>query len=307
MMSDGIQRVWNLIGIDPKDGRSRVLRAIITSQSEMGSGCTFDRIRTKLMEMSGGKDMARPLIYRYLKSLEEHNLIQVDRDSNPNLYVVDVTILSQGLDSLKTDALDELDMQYQKTSQSLTTLYNIDASWLARDLIEMLVGEPFVSGSRYTQGIQEIQELIGSEIYSRARKGDVVRVTLDWDFQSRGSEAKKRELGRTLFARGVKMKFILHNPKRVDQELLVDRIQEYKQIRSIAEIRDLAETKVTFKDTKTYQTVALNRDGIVLIVSEEPYTAVWVPRSVNSKLVDDVVDSYEEDFENGTDLFELEV
>ena len=103
------------------------------------------------------------------------------------------------------------------------------------------------------------------------------------------------------------MKFILHNPNRVDQDLLVDRMQEYKQIRSIPAIKDLAETKVTFKDTKTYQSVSLNRDGIVLVVSEEPYTAVWVPRSVNSKLVDDVIDSYDEDFENGTDFLELEV
>ena len=68
----------------------------------------------------------------------------------------------------------------------------------------------------------------------------------------------------------------------------------------------MAESRVTFKKTKTYQSVSLNRDGIVLIVSEDPYTGVWVPRTVNSKLVDDVINSFDEDFENAVDLLELE-
>ncbi|MHA1908107.1 MAG: hypothetical protein ACW98Y_12480 [Candidatus Thorarchaeota archaeon] len=306
MIDDNVQRTMELIGIDLKDGRSKVLRAIITSQSEMGIGCTFDELRSALMEATGSKDVARPLIYRYLKSLEENKLIRVDRAANPNLYLVDITTIAQGLDSIKDVKIENLEIVHEKLRRTLSTLSTIDASWLARDLIEMLVGAPFESGSRYTHGERQIHELIGSEIYSRARKGDLVRVTLDWDFHSGGSEDKKRELGQTLFAKGIKMRFLLHNPNRVDQELLIDRIQEYRMIRS-SPVKDLAETRVTYKDTKTYQSIALNRDGIVLIVSEDPYTAVWVPRTVNSKLVDDVIDSYDEDFDSGIDLLEMEV
>ncbi|MHA2424399.1 MAG: hypothetical protein ACXAEF_06400 [Candidatus Thorarchaeota archaeon] len=306
-MNRSVEKAWTLMGVDLKDGRSRVLKAIISAQNEIGSGCTFDELRSALLKVTGGKEVARPLIYRYLKSLEEDKLIQVDRDSNPNLYIADITILSHGLNSIRDLKINELELQYDKLSRTLSTLTTVDASWLARDLIEMLVGIPFESGSRYTQGQREIHELIGSEIYSRARGGDLVRVTLDWDFHSSGSEEKKRELGRTMFAKGVKMKFLLHNPQRADRDLLLSRIEEYRQIRSNDVLRNLAETKVTHKDTKTYQSISLNRDGIVLIVSEDPYTAVWVPRSVNSKLVDDVIDSYDEDFDGGTDLLEMEV
>lgn len=306
MITEDHQRVLKLMGVDLKDGRSRALRAIIISQEKLGSGCTFDELRTKMLEESGSKEIARPLIYRYLKSLEEDNLLFVERDSTPNRYIVDVATLSRGFNQIVKGKLAGLESRQEKLQQTKTSLSSIDASWFARDLIEMLIEGPFVSGSRSTRGRSQIQDLVVAEIYSRARKGDLLRMTLDWDFKSSSGEEKKRAIGYSMFSKGVKMRFLLHDIKRVEGPLLQDRINEYRKIRSNQSIKRLAETRVTFKTTKTYQCISLNRDGIVLIVSEDPYTGVWVPRTANSKLVDDVIDSFDEDFESGIDLLEID-
>ncbi|MDF1538553.1 MAG: hypothetical protein P1Q69_06590 [Candidatus Thorarchaeota archaeon] len=301
------KKALDILGIDLRDGRSRILRAIVSTQDEKGVGTTFDAMRTKLLEETGGKEIARPLIYRYLKFLEGDGLIVVDRSSAPNQYITNLPVLSRGIEAIRVQHVTKLKENQKSLLATHETVSTLTPSWLARDLIETLLGTRFESGSRSTQGINEIQDLIGSEIYSRAREGDVIRATLDWNFRTKSYEEKNRNIGIALFSKKVLMKFILHNPDYVNQDLLRDRIQEYKRLKSIPEIGKYAESRVTFKTTKTYQAVSLNREGVVLVVSDDPYTAVWIPRSVNSKLVDEIVDRFDEDFDGSTDLVDAEL
>jgi len=302
MTEDISKKALDMLSIDLKDGRSRILRAIIGAQETLGEGATFVEMRSILLEETGGKEVKRPLIYRHLKSLEEDGLIVVDRNSTPNQYISDLAILSKGIESRRIQQVEELKRNREDLVETHEIVSSLTSSWLARDFIQILVGTNYESGSRSTQGMDEIQDLIGSEIYSRARKGDMIRGTLDWDYRSGSDEDKRRQIGVALFSKKVKMRFILHNPSYVDQELLKDRIQEYKRLKSIPELGEYVESRVTFKTTKTYQAVSLNREGIVLVVSDDPYTAVWIPRNVNQKLVDEVVNRFDEDFEGAVDL-----
>jgi hypothetical protein len=56
----------------------------------------------------------------------------------------------------------------------------------------------------------------------------------------------------------------------------------------------------------TYQFIGRNTEGIVLIVSESPLSATWLPRSSNAELVDNAIDNFDSDYEKGTDLLEFE-
>ncbi|MFW9850939.1 MAG: hypothetical protein ACFFF4_17565 [Candidatus Thorarchaeota archaeon] len=307
MNRESYLHAMELLDIDLADGKSRVLKGAILAQRRLGEGVTFDELRSKIAEKQGGKRVVRPLIYRYLKSLEESGFLDVDRSSNPNQYIVNISNLSEGIERSRLVKLSELTLKHGEIQELIQNLNNTTPVWLARDMVELLVGSTYVSNSRSAQGMIQIQNMINSEIYSRARQGDIIRCTLDWDFQPASYEEKNRRIGFALFSNKVKMRFLLHDPSRVDQALLADRIQVYRGVQSDPNLSEYAETRVTFKKTKTYQCVALNREGIVLIVSEDPYTGVWIPRTVNQKLVDEVVDQYDRDFATGVDLLEVEI
>ncbi len=64
--------------------------------------------------------------------------------------------------------------------------------------------------------------------------------------------------------------------------------------------------KVLPREDATYQFISKNREGIVLIVSESPLSANWMPRTGHVELVDDAIDNFNADFEKGIDLLEYE-
>ena len=64
--------------------------------------------------------------------------------------------------------------------------------------------------------------------------------------------------------------------------------------------------KVFPRKYSTYQFIARNSEGIVLVVSESLLSATWIPRSANPELVDNAIDAFDRDYEMGTDLLEFE-
>ena len=64
--------------------------------------------------------------------------------------------------------------------------------------------------------------------------------------------------------------------------------------------------RVLPREDATYQFIGRNNEGIVLIVSESPLSATWLPRSSNVELVDNAIDSFDSDYEKGTDLLDYE-
>ncbi|RLI58069.1 MAG: hypothetical protein DRO87_06290, partial [Candidatus Thorarchaeota archaeon] len=64
--------------------------------------------------------------------------------------------------------------------------------------------------------------------------------------------------------------------------------------------------RLSHREDTTYQFISLGRRGIILITSEQPMTAVWIPRESNPHLIDDAIDSFDADFDSGTDVFEYQ-
>ncbi|MFW9954165.1 MAG: hypothetical protein ACFFD3_06405 [Candidatus Thorarchaeota archaeon] len=307
MKRDDYEEILRRIGMDQTQNKSKVLQALLKAQGESQESVTFDEIRSRFIQETGGRYVYSSEIYRHLTPLEKDGLILVERTSNPNLYRSNSSILAMGIDILLNKEIDKTEIQLDGFKRSLTILSGIDPEWLARDLIELLVGGPYESKSRSVQGMSQIQALINAEIYSRARTGDTIRVTLDWDFKEGIDEAKLRSIGYALFMKHVRIEFLLHDPERADSKLLRDRLEEYRRVKDNPQFRQYAEPRVTYRKTKTYQFVSLNREGIVLIVSEDPYTGVWIPRSANPKLIDEVINRFDKDFEIAKSFLEISV
>ena len=55
----------------------------------------------------------------------------------------------------------------------------------------------------------------------------------------------------------------------------------------------------------TYQFVGRGDEGIVLIVSENPMSGTWIPRSSNPELVDNAIKTFDDDYAAGIDIAEI--
>ena len=56
------------------------------------------------------------------------------------------------------------------------------------------------------------------------------------------------------------------------------------------------------REDSTYQFVGRNSEGILLIVSENPLSVTWLPRSANPELLDNAIQSFDKDYSEGSDV-----
>jgi len=271
------------------------------TQEEMGAGVRFETLEDKLRELLGGKKMSRPLIYRYLKALEESSILKVNRDVNPNLYMVSFESIIQAIDRSRTNGLAELESSLKQIETEEISLRNLDRSWLARRLLLRLSGKPERVGTKTARGLMEAHFLIDNEIYSRAMEGDTIRVTLDWFTLSERAEIERQAAGLRLAVKGVLIKSLQYFPERVSKDVVRLR---YNRLKDLRDKGIEADYRIANRSARTYQGVALNKDSIALVVAEEPLTLVWIPRVSNAALIDEAVSSYDRDFENGIDFLE---
>ncbi|MFW9921375.1 MAG: hypothetical protein ACFFED_17375 [Candidatus Thorarchaeota archaeon] len=300
-MSDRRTRVLESLGYDINSNHARILKAILLSQDELGAGITFDVLEVKLRELTGGKGMSRPLIYRYMKSLESLEILIVNRDVSPNIYIVNFESVVNALETSRFQVLSSLREEMNKISEQEIALTNVDLSWLARRFHIMLAGKPERVGTKTVKGIVDAHYLIDTEIYSKAIAGDTIRITLDWFQLTERSEVERQAGALQLAVKGVHIKSLQYFPEKVPPNIIKLR---YERLKDLREKGVEAEFRIAPRTVRTYQGVALNREGFILVVSEEPLTLVWIPRSVNEALITEAINSYDRDFEKGTDFLE---
>jgi hypothetical protein len=297
-----LAKALEMIGIDLQDGRSRVLRAMFRAEPSLGTQISFKEMYDQLEREEGGKGMARPLVYRYLKSLEEDGLIVVDRSAYRHTYSVGLESLNRAFEKLRKDSLESMKLGLDEIVRQQETIQSSSASDITPDLVESLVGRPEDSAPRTVTGHEGIHRLIVTEIYSRAREGDIIRASIDWESIDPDVERQREEGARQLLESGVEWRILIQVPWAHNTTIGRMRKKFYEEVK--------VKYKVSFrflgKEEYGYKLIGRNREGIVLIVSEDPTTAIWIPRNTNSVIVDDAVDSFDEEFEDAVDMLELD-
>jgi hypothetical protein len=56
---------------------------------------------------------------------------------------------------------------------------------------------------------------------------------------------------------------------------------------------------------KTYNQVSFNTESMALIITENPVTATWITRDFNPDLIDNAVQTFDQDWEKGKSLLSL--
>ncbi len=302
--TDGELELIKSLGLIPTSGIERVLNAILSSQESLGRGVTIDAIDKKLSEMAGGKKTTRPLIYRHLKALEQSGLMTVNRTNKPYLYTVNFESTIKAIERYKTEKLLKLQQEIDRIDVEQEMLKSVEMPWLARRFVERLVGPERKVRTKTVKGVSNALLFIENEISYNTTKGDVLRVTTDW-IPVEVKEQLESQYKRMVAAmQGAKIRVMEYHPRQVLPDIVAWR---YKALQELVEEGTDIEYKIANQSrqgVRTYQGIALNRDSLILLVSEEPFILVWIPRETNAALIDEAVNSFDRDFEQGIDYLE---
>ena len=299
LSNDEIDRVLHLLGFNLEGGKFRVLRAILTSVNEDKPSITYNELAARIEE-SEGKQITRQLAYRYIKGLEAEGFIDVDRSRYRRQYRASYDMIIHAIEKKRDLILEDLHQKQKNFTKELEVVEDINTTSLARRTREILAGRKFPERTRAVEGFVDVQKLIDDVIYNRAEDGDVIRLTLDWVGFDVLSRKRREVITERIGDRDVKFKILFH--KTPDDRVL----KFFKEgLLHASESKWNVDIRFCPRDERTYEIAALNRYGIVLIMSLAPLTALWVPHTENELLTNDAIDSFDREFEEGKTIQEV--
>ena len=274
-----------------------ILGAIVKSQNDPTAFVDFEDIRTQLAIDEGGKKGKDSLIYRSLSGLEKTGFIRVNRSEHKHGYNTDVGLMHEVFRKAIREAISEIGDELGEIDSEIEQISNMNLKELASDMISLAAGEQKIEKPVFAEGWENVLQLIDDKVYSHVKKGDLVRFSLEWLSRPDMITAIRADRLGKLMEDGVIFQGLEHNKvSKKQRELfkkftLAYREQGYQPGFRICERKD-----------STYQFVGRDNEGIVLIVSEKPMSATWIPRSANADLVDNAIETFDADYDAGEDI-----
>ena len=298
-MTAELQDVLEILHLELSRKDMVVLGAILKSQRNPTSFVDFGTIRKQLAIDEGGEKGKDPLVYRSLSWLESAGFIRVDRSQQKHGYNADVVLLHNALRQAINDATNEIKKEIQITDDELEAIEKIDISKLGSEIISYTAGEQKIEKPIFAEGWESVLQLLEDKIYSSAEKGDLVRFSMEWISNVDIITPRRIELLRKLMEKGVVFHGLEHN--KVSKK----HFKSFAQYtRAYREQGFTPGFRICERQNSTYQFIGRNDEGIVLITSENPMSATWIPRIANPALVDNAIETFDADYAAGIDFEE---
>lgn len=298
--AESMQKMWDIletIDWDLKRKDMIVLGALLKVQSEPTTFADFESLREQLAKDEGGKKGKNSLIYRSLSWLERIGLIQVDRRGHKHGYNSSVGMMHDVLKKQIMRRSSDLVKEIKALDTEIQMISEISADTLAADIIALASGEQPVERPVFAQGWQNIIKLLDDKVYRNIKKNDVIRFTLEWYDRPQKLEEPRLDLIEEMLKKGVEVRGLEH------RKLKQKRIKRFAQkLEEFLQKGYRAGFRVCPRSDSTYQFVGRNSEGIMLIISENPLSVTWFPRSANPELVDNAIQSFDKDFLEGYDV-----
>jgi hypothetical protein len=292
-----LRRATEALGIDLGSKDMRVLGAILKAQREPTDFVGFEEIRRQLAIDEGGRKGKDPLIYRSLMNLEQGNYLEVEKEGKKHGYRSNTGLIQRAIQRAVEERRRNLNSRIQEIGGEIDYIQSMDFQSLAESMVSLAFGSGRIQKSLFAQGWEDVLRLIDDAVYRGMKSGDIVRITLGWVDEPDDVEASRLVGIAQLIKRGIIFRALEH------RRLKGPRLERYREIfRSFQEQGYEPEFRVAPRDDATYQFIARNEEGIVLIVSESPLSATWIPKTANPALVKNAVESFDEDYRGGIDV-----
>jgi len=200
-----------------------------------------------------------------------------------------------------TEAIRDVVNELKEIDLDIEQISNLDIEQLGTDMITLAAGKQRIEKPVFAEGWENVLQLIDDKVYSHLKKGDLVRFSMEW--MSRVDVITPIRVDRLgeLMANGINFRGLEHNKiGKEHQETFTKLTLAYREMGFEPGYR------ICERQDSTYQFVGRNNEGIVLIVSENPMSATWIPRSSNKDLVDNAIQTFDTDYELGVDIADIE-
>ncbi len=309
MMDDSLKDEFGLIGFffqNGLDSRSTLLiQSILKTQVDKGSSLSFSEIYNAFTKENHGEKTSKAWVHRLLKSLIDMKIVDVESgNATRKKYVCDINTLSSGLAHMKEQALNEVTNEITDLEGKKHHLQDVDTSKLAERLHEVLTGEKRLPTSRFLKGLDEFQRVTNETIYNPAVPGDVIRNSVgNVKPFIEGYDDRTRRMF-FMAAKGVEVRY-LAPPEALREEgifgpnINIDFMEQALKV--LKGKGDEGEpglhARINPAAAKSHQFACLNNEVMALWISENPPTAAWITRDFNADLIDDIINTFEEQWE----------
>jgi hypothetical protein len=295
-----LEEVLEILNLEVTRKDMVVLGALLKAQKNPSDYVDFETLREQLAKDEGGRKGKDPLIYRSLSKLEKDGFLMIDKSGHTHGYSSSIAMMESALEKMLEKKLKSVENEMKDIDMDMATLSILESDALATRLVDYATGRQKKEQSVFAQGWDNILRLHDEKVLKGFKKGDVVRVSLQWLSKTDYMNPKRLKQSFNVIKSGVEFRALDHD--KIEREFREDMREILEEARKIGAVG----YRVYPRKDSTYQFLARNREGIVLIVSESPLSATWVPRTVNAELVDSAIDGFDRDFERGTDLLDFE-
>ncbi|MFX1559023.1 MAG: hypothetical protein ACFFBL_00370 [Promethearchaeota archaeon] len=293
------EELLELIGLEKTRKDMVILGALFKAQKEPSDFIDFETLREQLAKDEGARKGKDSLIYRSLSWLEKQGFLKIDKGGHKHGYNSSVAILDKAVEKIVNKQVQTLEKELRKIDSEISIFSEMDSDALASSLIDLAAGKVKIEKSVFAQGWESILKLLENKIYSGLKEGDVIRIKLEWLSDIDYLEPRRIMRYEELVQKGVEIRALDHDR---GEKKLRSRMKEV--LTTMQNMGGKVGYKILRREDATYQFMGRNNEGIALIVSESPLSATWLPRSSNEELVENAIDSFDRDYEKGTDLLD---
>ena len=295
------EEVFGIIGVDWTRKDMIVLGALLKAQKDPTEFIDFETLRDQLTIDEGSRKGKDSLIYRSLSNLEKDGFLKISKGGHKHGYSSSIASIEKALEEKVTKNIKILEKQLKHIDSEVAYLSDINPDTMASGLIGLAAGKMKIEKPIFAQGWDNIQKMLDDKVYNGLQRGDVIRFTLEWLSQHFLMSSKRQRGIESLLEKGVEFRSLDHD--RNEKEIR----DNYRKIVTSWRSRGYKNGYQIFpRKDATYQFIARNNEGIVLVVSESPLSATWVPRYANQALVDNAIENFDRDYESGTDILDFE-
>jgi len=295
------EQVFEIIGLDRTRKDMIVLGALLKAQKLPSDFIDFETIRKQLASDEGSRKGKDSLIYRSLSTLEKEGFVRIDKEGHKHGYTSSIAIIEKALVNLISKSTKTLEKELKQIDSEVDVLSNMNSDTMATSVIDLATGKKKVEKPDFAQGWENIVKLLDDKVYRGLKKGAVIRITLEWLSEHDYMDPQRLRSVDNWALKGIEFRSIDHN--RCEKEI---RDRYRKRIKDWRDAGGKVGYRVFPRKDSTYEFIARNTEGIVLIVSESPLSATWIPRSANPELVDNAIKAFDRDYELGTDILDFE-
>ena len=300
MSTFDLEEVLEILELDVMRKDMIVLGALLKAQKDPSEYVDFETIRKQLAIDEGSRKGKDPLIYRSLSKLEKDGFIKIDKSGHTHGYNSSIAMMETALEKMLEEKMKNFEEELLNVDSDITALSSIESDIVASRLADIATGKKRKDETVFAQGWDNIIQLHNEKVSRGLKKGDVVRMTLEWFSHADYNDPIRLKRTFSVIQQGAEFRVLDYDG--IERELRKN-MREY-----IIKAREIGNVgyRVFPRDDSTYQFMSRNREGIVLFISERPMSATWIPRTENPELVDSAIEGFDRDYEKGTDILEFE-